>query len=283
MGVIVSQIQSIINDPFYAKASRDFHRMLAKDFFISYFLSFIYNHKNYRRLIFYGGTCSRVVYGLERISEDIDLDNSDGVDLTNLADELVEYIKHNLQINGADVYCQKGEWGIQRWTVRMPIMKELGLSPNPTEKLHLKIEISRHQQIRDVEVTPVLRHGQTMAIRHFDEASLFSGKIIACLEREWKKNGKDGIKIKGRDYFDLIWFMSRRVKPNEKKLARDAKKTYTMQSAMQALGKKIKLISKEDLLKDLQPFFPQPVFVEEWVKNFKEFFERYAAFYKTAA
>lgn len=283
MGLIIQQLQAIIEEPLYAKASIDFRRMLAKDFFISYFLAFIYNHKDYRKLVFYGGTCSRVIYGSERISEDIDLDNSEGMDLTNLADELAKYAQHRLQIRGVDVYCQKGEWGIQRWTVRMPIMKELGLSPNPTEKLHLKIEVSRHQQIRNVAVTPVLRHGQTMAIRHFDEASLFSGKIIACLEREWKRNGNDGVKIKGRDYFDLIWFMSRQVKPNKEKLLKDAKKPYTVQSAMRSLSKKIKLLRKEDILKDLQPFFPEPVFVEEWVKNFKEFYNRYAAFYKTAA
>ena len=272
MGLIIQQLQAIIEEPLYAKASIDFRRMLAKDFFISYFLAFIYNHKNYRKLVFYGGTCSRVVYDLARISEDIDLDNSEGIDLANLAEELTKYVQQGLQISGVDVYCQKGEFGIQRWTVRMPIMKELGLSPNQSEKLHLKIEVSRHQQIRNVSVTPVLRHGQTMAIRHFDESSLFAGKIIACLERG-----------AARDYFDLIWFMSRQVKPNVEKLAKDAKKSYTVQSAMRSLSKKIRLLRKEDILKDLQPFFPEPVFVEEWVKNFKDFFNRYAEFYKTAA
>jgi len=52
---------------------------------------------------------------------------------------------------------------------------------------------------------------------------------------------------------------------------------------MRSLSKKIRLLRKEDILKDLQPFFPEPVFVEEWVKNFKDFFNRYAEFYKTGA
>lgn len=282
MGLVIQQLQTIFNDPVNVRAGIDFHRMLAKDFFISYFLAFIYNHKEYRKLIFYGGTCSRVIYNLARISEDIDLDNSAGIDLTSLAEELKKYTQHSLQISETDVYCQKGELGIQRWTVRMPIMQELGLSPYQSEKLHLKIEVSRHHQVKNVAITPVLRHGQTMAIRHFDEGSLFAGKIIACLEREWKRDGNERIKIKGRDYFDLIWFMSRKVKPNEEKLGKDGKNPYTVKSAMLALGKKIKLITKEDLLKDLQPFFPGPVFAEEWVKNFKEWFERYSEWYKIA-
>lgn len=279
MGIITRQLNSIISDPLYTRASADFRRVLAKDFLISYFLSFIYNHKTYRQLVFYGGTCSRVIYGLERISEDIDLDNSQRVDLTKLAEDLNAYVKHNLQIKNAAVYCQTGDWGIRRWTVRIPLMKELGLSSDPSQKLHVKLEISRHHQVKNVVVTPVIRHGQTMAIRHFDEASLFAGKIIACLERDWKRGKGNEIKIKGRDYFDLIWFMSRKVRPNAAKLKKDGRKSYTVRSAMLALGKKIKLISKEDLLKDLQPLFPEPVFVREWVKNFPEWFRRYAGQY----
>ena len=271
MGIITGQISEIIHSPLYGQAGDDFRRILAKDFFIAHFLYFIYNHKNYRRLVFYGGTCSRVVFDLARISEDIDLDNSEGINLDKLAADLIEFTKHELKIDGADVHCQKGELGIMRWTIRMPVMKELGLSPNRSEKLHLKIEISRHQQEKTIKQTPVLRHGRTMVIRHFDEPSLFAGKIIACLER---------MRIKGRDYFDLIWFMQKQVKPNEIKLAKDGKKSYTTRTAMLALAKKIKIVRQEDLLIDLRPLFAEPVFVEEWVKNFKDWFKRYGEFYK---
>lgn len=283
MGIITSQISEMINSQFYSRASKEFRRILAKDFFIAHFLYFIYNHKDYRRLVFYGGTCSRVIYDLSRISEDIDFDNSEGVNLDKLADNLVEFVKHELKIDGADVHCQKGEWGIQRWTARMPVMKELGLSANPTEKLHLKIEVSRHNQEKIIKKTPVLRHGRTMVIKHFDESSLFSGKIIACLERVWKKGRDNKLRVKGRDWFDLIWFMQRRVIPNELKLAKDGRQPYTVKSAMLALAKKIKTVRQEDLLIDLTPLFPEKIFVEEWVKNFKEWFKRYAEFYKTAA
>ena len=271
MGIIVRQIREIINNPYYGRTGAAFRRILAKDFFISHFLYFIYNHKDYRKLIFYGGTCSRVVFDLARISEDIDLDNSVGINLDKMAADLMEFVKHELRIDGADVHCQSGELGINRWTVRLPVMKELGLSPLQSEKLHLKIEVSCQRQEKIIKDTPVLRHGRTMVIRHFDEASLFAGKIIACLER-----------VKGRDWFDLIWFMQRQVKPNETKLAKDGQKSYTVKSAMQALAAKIKTVRSEDVLADLQPLFNDRVFVEEWVKNFKEWFKRYGEWYKTA-
>ena len=51
-------------------------RVMLKEILQSYVLSFLYNHKDYRFLNFYGGTCLRVIYNLNRMSEDIDLDNS---------------------------------------------------------------------------------------------------------------------------------------------------------------------------------------------------------------
>ena len=99
----------------------------------------------------------------------------------------------------------------------------------------------------------------------------------------WKKGKGGKTRVKGRDWFDLIWFMQRRVKPNEIKLAKDGKNSYTIESAMRLLTKKIKTVRQEDLLIDLMPLFPEKIFVEEWVKNFQEWFVRYGEFYKTAA
>ena len=64
-------------------------RILLKEGLQSYVLDFIYNHPVYRRLNFYGGTCLHVVYGLERLSEDLDLDNSAEINLETLKDDLV--------------------------------------------------------------------------------------------------------------------------------------------------------------------------------------------------
>ncbi len=46
---------------------------------------------NYRDLNFYGGTCLHILYGLNRLSEDIDLDNSDGLSLDHFVDDLLDY------------------------------------------------------------------------------------------------------------------------------------------------------------------------------------------------
>ena len=42
-------------------------------------------------------------------------------------------------------------------------------------------------------------------------------KINAVLNRKWKKIDKTGkvlISVKGRDYFDLMWYLQNNIKPN---------------------------------------------------------------------
>ena len=54
---------------------------ILKPAFQSLVLDYIYNHAHYRNLNFYGGTCLHIIYNLNRLSEDIDLDNSQGIQL----------------------------------------------------------------------------------------------------------------------------------------------------------------------------------------------------------
>ena len=67
-------------------------RIFLKEAAQSLVLDFIYNHKSYRGMNFYGGTCLRVVYGLNRLSEDLDLDNQGGINLDSLGEDLVKHI-----------------------------------------------------------------------------------------------------------------------------------------------------------------------------------------------
>jgi predicted nucleotidyltransferase component of viral defense system len=65
-------------DPLLAVETK---RIVLKDVLQAYVLDFLYYHPAYRHLNFYGGTCLHVMYGLNRLSEDLDFDNSAGIDL----------------------------------------------------------------------------------------------------------------------------------------------------------------------------------------------------------
>ena len=255
-------------------------RILLKEVLQAYVLDFIYNHPKYRRLNFYGGTCLHIVYNLNRLSEDLDFDNSAKIDLSNLADDLTALFSKSLGYDSIEIKSQQGENGILRATIKLPVLNELGLSPYRNEALHLKVEISHHNQVAVLQNTPVFYLGRSFVPSHFSLETMMSGKMIACLERNFQR-GRGGAFIKGRDYYDLLWFMQKGIQPLEEKLAEDGGKPYTVESAMLALKEKISDISPSDLAVDLMPMFESRAFIESWLETFHANIERYTSGYIT--
>jgi hypothetical protein len=102
--------------------------------------------------------------------------------------------------------------------------------------------------------------------------------MIACLERNFQR-GRDGAFIKGRDFYDLLWFMQQGILPLEDKLTQDGGQAYTVHSAMLALQHKVREIHVPDLAVDLLPMFESRTFIESWLESFHANFARYAANY----
>lgn len=277
MATLIQSMQNLLTrqDP---SLSNETKRIILKEFLQSYTLDFLYNHPVYRRLNFYGGTCLHIVYGLNRLSEDLDLDNSNEVDLDHLQTDLLDFFHTSISYSEATAKTQMGEWGIQRTTLKFPLLNVLGLSSHTDEALRLKVEISQHKQVAVIRRTPVLVHGRSFVTNHFSLETMMAGKMIACLERNFWK-GTSGDEIKGRDFYDLLWFMQQRVNPLEEKLARDGSKPYTVKSAFGELKEKASTIRRSDLAADLLPLFEQRAFIEAWLDGFQENFKLYLTRY----
>ncbi len=277
MATIIQILQNTLAsiDPLLANEKKRIH---LKEALQALVLDYIYNHPNYRGLNFYGGTCLRVLHNLNRLSEDIDLDNSTGVELDTFEDDLSDHFRKVLGYQDISLKYQESQQGIIRVTLRFPVLYELGLSPHRDERLHLKIEISQHNQIAIIKRTPAIHFGRSFVPSHFSLETMMAGKMLACLERSFLV-GKTSIAIKGRDFYDLLWFMQKRIHPLEQKLESDGAKSYSVQSAMLAIQEKVKKIRPSDLEIDLLPLFEQRIFIETWIAsfhaNFDEFLQRY--------
>ncbi len=272
MATLIQSMQNILSqkDPFLANETK---RVILKEVLQAYTLDFLYNHPVYRRLNFYGGTCLHIVYGLNRLSEDIDLDNTAGIDMENLESELLGYYRSSIGYAGVTAKTQIGEWGVWRITLKFPILYELGLTAYANEQLHLKVEVSQHRQVSKINKTPVLVYGRSFMAGHFSLETMMSGKIIACLERSFQKG--EGAKVKGRDFYDLLWFMQKNVRPLEEKLAKDGRESYTVESAMNLLDDRVHALSAGDLAVDLLPLFEQRTFIEAWLESFHDNYRAY--------
>ncbi|MBN2045107.1 MAG: nucleotidyl transferase AbiEii/AbiGii toxin family protein [Anaerolineales bacterium] len=277
MATIIQTLLNVLNNLDYplANETKRIHLMEALQ---SLVLDFIYNHPLYRGLNFYGGTCLHIIYNLNRLSEDIDLDNSQGIGLDLFRDDLLDYFQKHWSYQEISVRRQESETGIIRLTLRFPVLYELGLSPHRDEMLHLKVEISQHPQSAIIQQTPVIHFGRSFVPSHFSLETMMAGKMLACLERSFQIGGT-GIAIKGRDFYDLLWFMQQRIHPLGQKLERDGVDSYTVQSAMLALQKKVERIKRRDLEIDLLPLFEQRTFIEAWIMSFHTNFKEFLQFY----
>ena len=264
-----------VKDP---RLSNETKRIVLKEALQAYVLDFLYNHRSYRSLNFYGGTCLHVIYSLNRLSEDIDLDNNQGVELEELVVDLLDYVQKYLGYQNITIKQQESREGIMRLTLRFSVLHDLGLSPHLDEMLHLKLEISHHRQTAVIEKTPVIFYGRSFVPAHFSLETMMAGKMLACLERSFQV-GDSATLIKGRDYYDLLWFMQQHIEPLEEKLENDGTQPYDVKSAMLALQGKIEQIRPRDLSMDLLPLFEQRTFIEAWIDSFHENFNRFLRYY----
>jgi hypothetical protein len=159
----------------------------------------------FRHIAFMGGTALRILYDLRRFSEDLDflLANRKGYDFNILASGIV----YDLEKSGlkADAKVSRRN-NIDVAMLRFrELLSPLGLSPNRSEKLsvHIEVDVNPPRGWR-TEISLVNRDF-LYTVNHLDLPSLYATKLLACFFRPYTK---------GRDYYDLLWYLGRRVVPN---------------------------------------------------------------------
>lgn len=151
-------------------------------------------------LAFHGGTCLRFLFRLPRYSEDLDFAlEGDRANyrlrgwLQAVRDDLAAE-QYQVDLRVRDQRTVHGAFVRFRGTLH-----EVGLSPHAAEVLAVKIEVdTRPPPGATTDVTVVRRH-DTLRLFHHDRPSLFAGKLHALLQRPYTK---------GRDLYDLIWYLS---------------------------------------------------------------------------
>ena len=249
-------------------ASNVFKRNLVKEYLQVLILSFLFSHKKYRTLIFYGGSSLRHCYNLPRLSEDLDfVDVEKNIDLNKLADDLVNFFnkKYGLTINAK---VQKF-----RCTLKFPIMNMLDLvTPQESNYLFSKVEVYREFEFckgYHVEIKPVFKFGEALLLRTFDLPTLMATKIRAIRGRKWEKTTKNGrvlAEVKGRDYYDLMWYLEQGVKPNMSCI-----ENVLNESALYAeLIKIVNKLNPQSIKYDLEGLIEDQEFVDTLKDNIKE-------------
>lgn len=204
---------------------------------------------------FVGGTCLRIVFGIQRFSEDLDFSaRNGGVDLDALEGIFTKrFMQYGI---GLELKTDTSQI-VQVMDLRYPrLLYDLGLSPLKDQKLRIKWDLdTRPPAGAEYTVSPLMKHGMMFAVDHYDLASLFAGKLHACLFRTC---------IKGRDWYDLLWFLARGVNPNLVLLNHAALQTqgqnfdFDMDGLRRALLKKIDAMDLRKVADDVERFLNDP-------------------------
>ncbi len=252
----------------------DFYvRNLLKEYLQILILSYIYSKKPYNELFFYGGTCLSHCYNLPRLSEDLDfVDVKKEVKIEDISKDIASFLEKEanlplkLKVHNFHIYF------------KFPILKELGLVKNKAESdyLFVKVEIFSDFNFCESfqeEFKTIFKYNHSVLVKTFDLPTLMATKIRAVLYRRWEKTGKDGkdlATVKGRDFFDLMWFLQMGVKPNLKCI----EKVETKKELKEKLLGRVEEIDKKSIDYDLKNFIANTEFVYSLSENIKDILKK---------
>ena len=168
-------------------------------------LKIIFDRGMFRNMAFVGGTALRFLYGSRRFSEDLDfsLILKKGYNFERMLSQILYDLKnYGLKVEARPKKDRIVHSAMLRFKELLPA---LGLSFLAGQKLSIRLEVDTNPPKGwRAELSPITK-SYIFAVKHFDLPSLYATKLHACFFRKY---------IKGRDFYDLVWYLGKGVKPN---------------------------------------------------------------------
>ena len=274
MTTIMETIKPALSNIISESPSRNnlLKRNLLKEYLQIVVLDFMYSHPVYSTLIFYGGSALAHCFDLQRLSEDLDfIDERKKVNISKLAKDLEDYFSKRTDLE-ATATVQKF-----RIYLKFPILRDLGISTREeTDNLFLKVEVYSKFDFCErytTDIRPIFKFNRSVLIKTLDPATLMATKIRAIFFRKWEKTDKQGkttAKVKGRDYFDLLWYLQKGIKPNLSCI----EGFDTMEDLKEKLLAMVGRIDNRSIQLDLEALINNPNFVKNMSRNLKTILKR---------
>lgn len=241
----------------------------------------LWRSKFFERAAFYGGTALRLLYGLDRYSEDLDFSlllPSKRFDLSRYGQAL----EREMESFGFEVsFDQKAAAAnaVQSAFLKVDTVKQL-LVIEAGEKLVRQLPRGRILKVKlEIDTDPpqgfetevrYLLHPVPFWVRSYALPDLFAGKMHAVLCRRWKN------RVKGRDWYDLVWFISNHPQLHLSHLEKRMVQTGDWEEGRPLAGKDfysitdkvIDAVDIEGARKEVEPFVRDPAALQVWSDDF---------------
>ncbi|HQW78181.1 MAG TPA: nucleotidyl transferase AbiEii/AbiGii toxin family protein [Chitinophagales bacterium] len=225
---------------------------------------------------FYGGTALRIFYGLDRFSDDLDFSllekNPDFSLETYFAAIVTEFEAIGMKVNIKEkdkriktsiesAFLKSNT--IWKELVLEDIVQQAGIQSNKSIKV--KIEVDCEPPLGYKTEEKLLLRPFSFYVKCFTRSNLFAGKMHALLFRKWKN------RIKGRDWYDLEWYIKNGIPLDMKHFLQRAintgdwnKKTISEKQITALLQEKIKSVSFDKVKEDVVRFIKDEKLLEIW-------------------
>lgn len=235
----------------------------------------------FEKAAFYGGTALRIFYGLDRFSEDLDfslLEANPNFSLEPYFEVIVKEFeglgmkvsireKEKKQQTNVESAFLKSET-LWKELILEDIVKQAGIAPT-NQNVKIKIEVDRIPPLGFTTEEKLLIRPFSFYVKCFNLPSLFAGKMHALLFRKWQN------RVKGRDWYDLEWYIKKGVPLDLHHFAQRAKDTgdwpeenITSEQVLQLLQDKIKQVSIDNVKDDIIRFIKDDSVLNIWSEQY---------------
>lgn len=231
---------------------------------------------------FYGGTALRLVHGLDRFSEDLDFSLLEPDPAFDMASWGMPVIRE-LGAFGIDAAVapakEKLPGSIRRIIVTMNERSAFivagasepeSLSIPPTRLLKVRLEADAMPATGFNSVPSYLFSPLPFQVRCHSLPDLFASKMHAVMFRRWRS------RVKGRDWYDLVWFAAHHPDLHLEYLAERMKlsgeigmgETLDEHGFRSLLDATIDSLDVESARRDVEAFVSDPAALAVWSKDF---------------
>lgn len=291
MNILIEKLRKIVTERRGEGISDDVILNTLKEELHYVVLDFVYNSKMYSHLVMYGGTLLRIVYGLSRMSEDLDFQTDKKFDFRKFSDDCAGYFKTTYAF---DISIQKKTeriTGTDYAYINFPyILEEIGMKGHgiPTVlKIRFDVNFFKNTSKFAVETIPITRGTYAFSIKTYPIATLMASKIAAVILRTKRGIGGGMADCKPRDIFDLDWYMGKKIIPDIeylKAIHERAGKSIVIRNVLDVFDMlRIRVPNLDDTLfkNDLWRFFYNPTEYDDWHRNWRQRFMQLINSYET--
>ena len=255
----------------YGEIDAETRRNTLKEELQFYVLDFIYHQPKYSKWIMYGGSALRIIHGLDRMSVDLDFEISH-----TITKEFLEELKKETEDYFTNTHGAKDNFlAIKINTDRGLLLKfnvgeELSFG-HPSQQVHVKVDLNYFVAPKTVTERRPINHNQlSFVIITYNMSALMASKIAAIFLRGTRGIGKAIYEEKGRDIYDLLWYMNKKVVPDFDYLIAKGIAVKDPRALFDKLTLQINKASNTNLKQDLLPLFTNSTYIKNWLTNWME-------------